>query len=206
METTKSYEIRHNNQFNSLEIIFDGIPAQATRDALKALKFRWHAVKKLWYGFAEEEKIKSLLDGKSENTAKATPAPPKKKAEKVNKYGIKVGDIFCSSWGYEQTNVDFYQVIALAGAESVRVVAVHPEVLKTEAYTGMSADYTYKITRDLLPAVKDFRIKDTEKGDLKRVKSYAADGVSNPLIDISSYEAAYLCEPGETKQYVSWYY
>lgn len=206
METTKSYEIRHNNQFNSLEITFDGIPSQAIREGLKALKFRWHAVKKLWYGFAEEETIKSLLDGKSEDTAKATPTTPKKKAEKVNKYGIKVGDIFCSSWGYEQTNVDFYQVIALAGAESVRVVAVHPEVVKTEAYTGMSADYTYKITRDLLPAVKDFRIKDTEKGDLKRVKSYAADGVSDPLIDITSCEHAHLRQPGECTEYVSWYY
>lgn len=205
METTKSYEIRHNNQFNSLEITFDGIPSQAIREGLKALKFRWHAVKKLWYGFAEEETIKSLLDGESD-TAKATPTPTKKKAEKVNKYGVKVGDIFCSSWGYEQTNVDFYQVIALAGAESVRVVAVHPEVIKTEAYTGMSADYTYKITRDLLPAVKDFRIKDTEKGDLKRVKSYAADGVSDPLIDITSCEHAHLRQPGECTEYVSWYY
>lgn len=206
METTKSYEIRHNNQFNSLEITFDGIPSQAIREGLKALKFRWHAVKKLWYGFAEEETIKSLLDGKSEDTAKATPTTPKKKAEKVNKYGVKVGDIFCSSWGYEQTNVDFYQVIALAGAESVRVVGVNPPIIKSDACSPMSAHYTYKITRDLLPDNNSWMIKDHVKGDLKRIKSYAADGVSNPLIDISSYEAAYLCQPGETKQYVSWYY
>lgn len=204
MEKTKSYEIRHNNQFNSLEIIFDGIPAQATREALKALKFRWHAVKKLWYGFAEEEAIKSLLDGES-GPAKTTPAPTKKKTEKVNKYGVKVGDIFCSSWGYEQTNVDFYQVIALAGTESVRVIGVNPKIVKTDACSPMSGHYTYKITRDLLPDNNSWMIKDHVKGDLKRIKSYAADGVSNPVFDIRG-DCACLCEPGERTEYVSWYY
>ncbi|MCR6574331.1 hypothetical protein [Campylobacter insulaenigrae] len=34
-----------------------------------------------------------------------------KKHEK-NENGYKVGDLFYSSWGYEQTNIDFYQVIA----------------------------------------------------------------------------------------------
>lgn len=28
---------------------------------------------------------------------------------------VKVGDIFCCSWGYEQTNVDFYKLINLKG-------------------------------------------------------------------------------------------
>ena len=25
---------------------------------------------------------------------------------------IEIGDIFCSSWGYEQTNIDFFEVVA----------------------------------------------------------------------------------------------
>tara|TARA_R100001443_G_scaffold16126_1_gene25937 strand:- start:1982 stop:2311 length:330 start_codon:yes stop_codon:yes gene_type:complete len=28
---------------------------------------------------------------------------------------IKIGDIFSCSWGYEQTNIDFYIVVGLAG-------------------------------------------------------------------------------------------
>ena len=28
---------------------------------------------------------------------------------------IKVGDIFCNSWGYEQTNVDFFQITNIKG-------------------------------------------------------------------------------------------
>lgn len=35
---------------------------------------------------------------------------------------IKVGDFFSSSWGYDQTNVDFYKVVGLtASGKSVRV-------------------------------------------------------------------------------------
>ena len=35
------------------------------------------------------------------------------KPYKTLKHNIKVGDIFYHSWGYEQTNIDFYQVIAV---------------------------------------------------------------------------------------------
>jgi hypothetical protein len=33
--------------------------------------------------------------------------------------GVKVGDIFSASWGYDQTNVDFYEVVRLTGASVV---------------------------------------------------------------------------------------
>lgn len=41
-----TYEIRKNHQFNSAEIYFDGKLSEEVRNALKALKFRWHSVKK----------------------------------------------------------------------------------------------------------------------------------------------------------------
>jgi hypothetical protein len=38
--------------------------------------------------------------------------------------GVVVGDIFYSSWGYDQTNIDFYEVVGLTGASvKVRQVA-----------------------------------------------------------------------------------
>lgn len=39
----------------------------------------------------------------------------KRKTDEVKK-NTKVGDIFFSEWGYEQTNICFYQVIAIKGA------------------------------------------------------------------------------------------
>lgn len=57
-----TYNIVRNNQFNSNEIFFDGKPSEAVREALKGLGFRWHKVKKCWYGFAESDAIKSAID------------------------------------------------------------------------------------------------------------------------------------------------
>lgn len=58
-----TYTINQNKQFNSIEIAFDCKPSEAVRTALKELKFRWHKVKKVWYGYADEETIKTLLSG-----------------------------------------------------------------------------------------------------------------------------------------------
>lgn len=37
---------------------------------------------------------------------------------------VKVGDIFAASWGYDQTNVDFYEVIAIRGTCTVDIVKI----------------------------------------------------------------------------------
>ena len=130
----------------------------------------------------------------------------KKKTKPINKYGVKVGDIFSASWGYEQTNVDFFQVIALIGTSSVRVREVYPQMTKETAVSGMSADRTYKLTNELLPpAQHSVFIKDQENGDLKRLKSYAADGKSNPQFYLSSFADAYYCEGDTITKYESWY-
>lgn len=50
-----TYTITPNPEFNSIEILFDGKPSEEIRAALKALRFRWHSVKKVWYGYTTEE-------------------------------------------------------------------------------------------------------------------------------------------------------
>ena len=57
-----TYTITKNPQFNSLEILFDGKPSDAVRSALKELKFRWHSVKKVWYGYAEEDAARTAIE------------------------------------------------------------------------------------------------------------------------------------------------
>ena len=57
------YTITRNEAFNSLEITFDGKPSEAVRDALKALRFRWHGIKKLWYGYTDEATARAAIDG-----------------------------------------------------------------------------------------------------------------------------------------------
>lgn len=199
-----NYTITHNTQYNSTEIFFDGKPSEAIRDTLKSYKFRWHGQKRCWYGRTAEEVIRAAIEGESKAPANSKPAA--KKAETVNKYGVKVGDIFRACWGYEQTNNDFFQVVALAGAESVRVRQVNLPLIESKAVSWASEDRVFQVTRELLPAT-DFSvfIKDQEKGDVKRLKSYAADGVSNPQFKLSSFCDAYYCGSDTIKVYESWY-
>lgn len=208
-----AYTIAANNEFNSIEITFSGKPSEAIRNALKALRFRWHSVKHVWYGYTTEEAAREAIETAEGNTtAETTQATkkPAKAAEKVNKYGVKVGDLFEASWGYDQTNVDFFQVVALVGETSVRVREVNPPMIEEEAISGMSVDRTYKITSELLPpAPHSVFINDQEKGDLKRLTpGYYADpeeAKKHCIFKLASYASAHKCNGETVKAYESWY-
>lgn len=200
-----TYTINTNPEFNSLEISFTEKPHEKVIEALKSLKFRWHRAKALWYGYADEQTVRAALAGESAPTHAKAP-----KAEKVNKYGVKVGDIFSASWGYEQTNVDFFQVIALVGESSVRVREVNPEIVEEKAVSGMSADYTYKLTREILPpASSSVFINDQENGDLKRLKLGYCDDPEEAKkycsFKLDSFATAHKCNGETVTEYVSWY-
>lgn len=57
------YAINKNANFNSLEITFAGKPDEQTRNALKANGYRWHGVRRIWYGYTDEQTIRAALDG-----------------------------------------------------------------------------------------------------------------------------------------------
>lgn len=64
-----TYEITRNTRFASFEIRFDGKPCDAVRDVLRGLRFRWHGVKKIWYGFAKsEDDLRTAIDGVNVDT------------------------------------------------------------------------------------------------------------------------------------------
>ena len=130
----------------------------------------------------------------------------KSKSEKVNKFGVKVGDVFHMSWGYDQTNNDFFQVIALVGESSVRIREVDLDF--TSSGIGfMSENRTFKIPQNGELAARHERsiwIKDQENGDIKRLNSYSGDGTTNPYIKIENHHASKCC--GKTcTAYESWY-
>lgn len=77
------YTITRNEAYNSLEISFDGKPAEAVRDALKALRFRWHGKRRVWYGYTDEETARAAIEGAGTEAAPVAkvPAPVIDKAE-----------------------------------------------------------------------------------------------------------------------------
>lgn len=82
------FEINKNEKYNSFEIVFDGKPAAAVRDVLKARRFRWNNARGLWYGYAEDAgelaaALNSAADGNSEQ--QNSEAPEKQNSGRKNK-------------------------------------------------------------------------------------------------------------------------
>jgi len=53
----------------------------------------------------------------------------------ATKTAVKVGDIFYTSWGYDQTNVDYYGVIEVSkSGKTVKLREVTAKVVQSDAY------------------------------------------------------------------------
>lgn len=77
--------------------------------------------------------------------------------EQAVAHNIKVGDIFYTSWGYDQTNIDWYQIVGVT-PKGVKVSRLKSQKHGEDGFmTGMTS-----------PAIGDFD-KD-EQNMLKRVK------------------------------------
>jgi len=127
-------------------------------------------------------KEKSLLEKKEREVAE------KKRRDEVAA-GIKVGDIFVASWGYDQTNVDAYQVVARKGKVSVVIREIgYKTVYKTgEDLRGIDCDRIMPVKDQFLEISPEIS---------KRL-------VGN-CIRISDVETAWLWD-GKSDYYRSWY-
>ncbi len=96
---------------------------------------------------------------------------------------VSVGDVFVSSWGYEQTNVNFYQVISVHGKKTVTVQEIRASVHRTHSMSG------YKT-----PLLNDFCGEPLKR----RVRDY----YSTPAIEIEEFETAYKGSPRKTRVHI----
>ncbi len=86
-------------------------------------------------------------------------------SKKTTQHGIKIDDIFYDSWGYDQTNIDFYQVVGITD-KSVKLKAIKSQQDEDRA----NNDYqSYR-----LPLINQF--KDTEKPITRRVHKTPYNG------------------------------
>lgn len=82
----------------------------------KATHSDWH------YSFKTEESRKAKSNEHLDNIASHT-ARMQERAEKRKAYRhtLQVGDILKASWGYDQTNIDYWQVTAVLGGQTVEL-------------------------------------------------------------------------------------
>lgn len=95
---------------------------------------------------------------------------------------LKTGDIMYSSWGYEQTNVDFYQVVKVVGSHSVEIMPIKQ--------SNDTSDMPYDQGRTM--PIKDAFIDG--KMPMRKVVN------SSNRVNIASYATAWLWD-GQPKFY-----
>lgn len=87
-----------------------------------AIAFQRPGAKPAWChvfasGAAREARVRSLFEA----CARAIEAKAARKAERLKPHRLQLGHILHCMWGYEQTNVNFYQVTRLIGRNSVEL-------------------------------------------------------------------------------------
>ena len=109
-----------------------------------------------------------------------------------NADGVHVGDIFECSWGYEQTQVDFFQVVALKAKHSAVVVKICST--STRAMGPMS-EYRRAVRDSYRPDSEQYTVR--TKSNNGRRPSFRCPQMSHEV-----------CTPTDElrEHYASWYY
>jgi len=135
-----------------------------------AICFAGKAVNATWYYLFRSKEAMLAQVAKTVNNRIARAAEVAKyKAERLAPTGLKEGDILYCSWGYDQTQVDFYKVKEVVGSNRIKIVPMTGVVAKQS--TGA-----------------DYMVAGEEKGEpmLK-----VANGKQNS-VKITSFSNAYL--------------
>lgn len=142
-----NYEIRENREFASREVTFEGKPSAAVRTALKALKMRWHATKKCWYGYASEREIIAAILGASADE-------PAETAPTVSTDGyLGGGAVYGSKSGQHLYGAE----LSAAIRADIKRAGIKGVTVSCKTYTGGQAlTVTIKATAALLRSRADY--------------------------------------------------
>jgi hypothetical protein len=115
---------------------------------LYAVAFSGKAQKPAWhYRFKSNEERAARVTSFFESVARHETAKreQRRKVKEAGR-GLIVGDILRASWGYEQTNIDFYQVTALIGSSMVEMRPIAAESEETGFMSGQCVPVPDKFT------------------------------------------------------------
>lgn len=140
------------------------------------------------------KKAASILIGKALKEAKGSKKEDGKKTEgkkreTVNKYGIKAGDVFAFSFGYDATLYEFFKVLRIVSATSVEIAQIGKRRVE-----GSNSAMDWKIQPDTENVLKSSMWYEGEKALKRIVLAYG----NRPSISFSDgYYRAYQINPKE---------
>ncbi len=152
------------------------------------------------FGTAEfrERYIKEYIDKMREIEKRRTD----RKAERASFYApdhVKVGDLFVHSWGYDQTNTEYFQVVSV-GAKTVKVRQIASETV--EGSQGFMSESRRPIPDKFLDKTCNFT----------GGRGYEVEGPLTARVYMYGTEPHLTCEHGscsrisaDSSHYRSWY-
>lgn len=135
------------------------------------------------------DKLKNDAIKKIEN--KKIEKMKKEKIAKETYKNVKIGDVLVSSWGYEQTNVNFYQVVDVKGNFVI--------------LRGIAKSFIEKHRYDAGQVIPSLNVFISEPFKKKIIPPYRISNNRNYYVKISSFETAHLTDPSKS-HYISWGY
>ena len=133
-----SFVSRFEKQNLRLEVNPESLTAMAIKIKSKArfpkpeFNFRYRSIEQM------ENHLQLFIAAKENNQKRKQELQEKKKeALKTFEHPYKAGQILYSSWGYEQTNLNYYQILAIKGRSVVIRPIAKKEVASTSWASGM---------------------------------------------------------------------
>lgn len=133
-------------------------------------KHDWH------YSFRDADALHRRIDDLVLGYQQAEERKAERRAQRNQPHDVKLGDIFQCTWGYDQTNIDYYQVTKIVGTAFVEVREIARQSEQTEWLQG-----------NCVPAPGKFI------GDVMRKKISVA--CNEPSFRVNSFCSAYRLKP-----------
>jgi hypothetical protein len=122
------------------------------------------------YTYRDERRREKAIEEAADSRRKTLEAKEERRQERLKfKHGLNVGDILYSSWGYDQTNIDFYEVTKVIGPKFVEIRALAQKTVRSEQTADYVAPIPGRFARNSRPMKK--RVK---PGDSVKITSYSS--------------------------------
>lgn len=176
-----------DNVHYNCEVFFTSVPD--SRGKWCAIAYRGKALNHSFhYHWDTEAKMTAYIEDFKASCLKLVEYKATKKAEKKvqdNLVECKVGEIYVNSWGFDQTNVDYYQVVAVKGKTATLQAICSQTVEGTEGFMSCQ----------VRPVPNSF----CGESFTKRIQGYNGQAYFS-----FSYGGCSLVKEGQTN-YCSWY-
>jgi len=203
MKTETLYRHRPVGLTETLTDAF-GIEIYYSTDLLQAIFYAGKSSKSWWfYRFRTlDDMLKRIYDTvdlyvnrQNEKIAEKEKSKELQRDFKASDY-YQIGDIVVNSWGYEQTNVDYYQVVEVLN-KKIRVKAISAKIAESTG-NSMSA---------MLTPIKDSFLEDNERNNYLLSLKAEYNYTKQIICKICNPESFYYFHKWDgTPDYCSWYY